>query len=276
MTSKLPRRLHLAFTAVITVATASAAGCATTAESSRQAATFSARKQLTRELVARREWATAFANANDLHRLQPEDAEVLVLRGIVYREQQMPGEAEADLRAALAEDGKSADAHAALAILLDTSSRGVEAETHHRRAVELQPKSSALLNNLGFSLLTRRKNKEALEVLRRAARLDPTARRVRTNLGFAYAALGDLPRAASEFDMGGAPAEAKNNLGFAYESRGDLGNAFDLYVGALRADPHCGRARQNLAHVAGKLGREIPPELRGDSGPQASTKEQTP
>jgi Flp pilus assembly protein TadD len=274
MTMKLNvRHLSLAF---VLLTAGGAGGCATTSESSRQAATFNARKQLTKELVSRREWATAFANANELHQQRPDDAEVLLLRGIVFREQHMPAEAEADLRAALAEDGKNADVHAALAILLDTSSRGAEAETHHRRAVELAPKSSAHLNNLGFSLLTRRKNKDALDILRKAARLDPTARRVRTNLGFAYAALGDLPRAASEFDMGGEPAEAKNNLGFAYESRGDLGNAFELYVSALRVDPRCRRARQNLEHVAVKLGREIPPDLRNETGPQASTKEQTP
>ena len=118
----------------------------------------------------------------------------------------------------------------------------------------------------------RRKTKEALEVLRRAARLDPTNPRLRTNLGFAYAAAGDLPRAAREFAIGASAAEAKNNLGFAYEARGDLTNAYDLYRQALRLDPANQRARGNLDHVARKLGRPTPPELAAAPPAVSTTK----
>ena len=83
---------------------------------------------------------------------------------------------------------------------------------------------------------------------------------MRTNLGFACAAVGDLRRAAREFQMGGTEAEAKNNLGFAYERRGDMANAYDLYVEALRLDPKGERARSNLVHAAIVLGRPVPPE----------------
>ena len=62
--------------------------------------------------------------------------------------------------------------------------------------------------------------------------------------------MGDLRRAAREFQMGGTEAEAKNNLGFAYERRGDMANAYDLYVEALRLDPKGERARSNLVHAA--------------------------
>jgi Flp pilus assembly protein TadD len=246
-------------------------GCATSPERARDEQSFHARKELTRQLVTRGEWASAFAYADEMHRQRPKDAEVLVLRGTIFRERNLLVDAEADLRAAVALDARSGEAHAALGILLDSSGRGTEAETHHRRSVELVPGSAAHLNNLGFSLLTRRKHKEALQVLQRAARLDPTGRRVRTNLGFAYAAMGDLPRAAGEFEMGASAAEAKNNLGFAYETRGDLGNAFELYAQALRVDPACVPARNNLAHVAGALKRPLPADLvAGPAAPVAS------
>lgn len=240
---------------------AASLGCSASLAQRNEDSAFNARKQLTRQLVARADWQSAFAYADELHRQRPEDAEALALRGIIYRERGLPGEAEVDLRAALAADESNAEAHAALAIVLDAAGKGEEAETHHRRAVALAPRNSAYLNNLGFSLLVRHRAKDAIEVLRRAARLEPTNHRVRTNLGFAYAGAGDLPRAAAEFEMGGAPAEAKNNLGFAYEHRGDLHNAFELYAAALRLDPGCRRARTNLAHVAEALGRPVPPEL---------------
>jgi Flp pilus assembly protein TadD len=228
--------------------------------------TFDARKRLTREMIARGEWSTAFSYAESLHREDPEDAEALTLRGVIYRERNLPTEAEADLRAAIASDPKSEEAHAALAILLDHTSRPEEAERHHERAVALAPKNAAYLNNRAFSLFLRRRYKEAVEIYGQAVRLDPTNQRLRTNHGFALAATGDFPRAAREFQMGGAPAVATNNLGFAYEQKGDLARAYDLYLEALRLDPKSERARSNLVHVASRIGRSVPADLLGPAG----------
>jgi Flp pilus assembly protein TadD len=235
-------------------------GCATLFGPKRSE-TFEARKRLTRELVARQDWSAAFFYASQLHQEAPADAEVLVLRGIVYRERGLPTEAEADLKDALEKDDRLPEAHAALGIMYDMSNRGEEAEPHHRKAVALAAENPTYLNNLGFSLFLRHKPREAVEAYQRAVRLSPTMGRIRTNLGFAYAALGDWPRASREFEMGAGPAEAKNNLGFAYEQRGDLTNAYSLYLQALRLDPACGHARANLVYVAQKLGKEIPGDL---------------
>jgi Flp pilus assembly protein TadD len=247
--------------AVILAALAVASGCASTS-SSRKPDTFQARKQLARELIVRQDWREAFFYADQLHRERPKDAEVLVLRGTVYREQGMATEAEADLREALARQGNLAEAHAALGLLLDGNGRGAEGAEHHRKANALAPENPAYLNNLGFSLFLRGKHAEAIKTYQQAARLDPTNRRIRTNLGFAYAASGDWPRAAKEFERGGmTPAQAKNNLGFAYERKGDLGTAYGLYVEAIHLDPKCGPARANLVAVAAKLGRALPEDL---------------
>jgi Flp pilus assembly protein TadD len=231
--------------------------------------TFEARKKLAGELVAREEWQAAFAYLEDLHRERPDDAAVLVLRGIIYRERGLSSEAEADLLQALKLDTRAPEGHAALGILYDVTLRGIAAEKHHREAVKLAPKSFAYLNNLGFSLFLRGKHRDAIGVYQQAARLSPTNRRLRTNLGFAYAASGDLGRAAREFTMGGTPAEAKNNLGFAYERRGDMGHAFDLYLEAARLDPKSNRARSNLVHAAEVLGKPVPDDIATASGPTA-------
>jgi Flp pilus assembly protein TadD len=220
--------------------------------------TFEARKKLTRELERRGEWTPAFAYADQLHRERPRDAETLVLRGTVYRERGMWGEAEKDLLEALSLDGASPEAHAALGILYDVTFRPALAEQQHRAAVRLGPDNPSYLNNLGFSLFLRGRYKDAIEQYEKAASLDPTSRRVRTNLGFAFAASGDLRRAAHEFEMGGTEAEAKNNLGFAYERRGDLKRAYDLYLEASTLDPKSTHARSNLVHAAQVLGREVP------------------
>ncbi|MBN2575350.1 MAG: tetratricopeptide repeat protein [Deltaproteobacteria bacterium] len=247
--------------ALVALVLLSGGACASSA-ADRKPDTFQARKSLTRELVARQSFREAFFYADEMHRERPKDAEVLMLRGIVYREQGMKVEAETDLREALQRAPKLAEAHAALGVLLDGTGRGAEAGEHHEKANALAPDNPAYLNNLGFSLFLRGKHREAITSYHRAARLDPTNRRIRTNLGFAYAAAGDWPRAAHEFDTGSASkAQAKNNLGFAYERRGDLGTAYGLYVEALRLDPSCAQARANLLAIAERMGKPLPEDL---------------
>ena len=222
-----------------------------------------ARMQMAREMVERGDWPQAFPLLDELHRKWPEDAEILTLRGIVYRERGLFHDAEDDLKAALQAAPNDAEAHAALGILYDMQMRpGAEGE--HKAAVALSPENPAYLNNLGFSLFLRQHYKEALKQYEKAARLAPLSHRVRTNMGFAYAAVGDLPSAAREFQMGGSQSEAKNNLGFAYERRGDMANAYEQYLEAVRLDPAATRARSNLVHAAAVLGRPVPPEAQKD------------
>jgi Flp pilus assembly protein TadD len=256
MTTSMTTRSTLATTALLAALAGVGGACATTGELKQD--TFQARKHLAAELIARGDLANAFSYADDLHRERPLDTEVLVLRGIVYRDKGMSTEAEADLREAIALDDRLGEAHAALGILLDLAHRSEQAELEHQRAVALAPANTRYLNNLGFSLFMHGKAREAVLAFGRAARLAPTNRRLRTNLGFALAATGDLRGAAREFQMGGSAAEAKNNLGFAYERRGDLAHAYDLYREASSLDPASKRARSNLAFAAAALGRDLP------------------
>ena len=245
--------------------------CATTARrgSSTTDQAVVARTQLARELVSRGDWGRAFLMLDELHRERPDDTDILTLRGIVYRERGLFSDAEVDLKAAVKAAPKSPEAHAALGILYDVQLRA-EAEAQHKEAVRLAPNNPAYLNNLGFSLYLRQRYKEAIAQYDQAARLAPLSRRVRTNLGFAWAALGDLRRAAREFQMGGNESEAKNNLGFAYERRGDMNNAYQLYLEAVRIDPSAGHARKNLVHAAAILGRPVPPEAKPPTPPASA------
>ena len=261
MKERRPSLVSLAvFALAVSVAGAGATvGCA--AAKPKPDAAYIASAKLARELVARGDWERAFSILDELHRQQPDDAEVLTLRGIVYRERGLYADAETDLKAALASVPASPDAHAALGILYDMQLRP-DAEGQHREAVRLAPNNAAYLNNLGFSLYLRQNFKGAIAEYEKAARLAPLSHRVRTNLGFACAATGDLRRAAREFRMGGTESEAMNNLGFAYERRGELSNAYDMYLAALRLDPAAGKARSNLVHAAAALGRPVPTEAQ--------------
>lgn len=233
--------------------------CATTSKEVR------ARRALADELVKRRQWKAAFDVADGLCRDDPHDPEALVRRGIIYTEQRLLPEAEADLKEAVERAPKLARAHAALGILYDMEGKSADAIAHHRRAVELVPRDPGYLNNLGFSLFVSGRPRDAIPVLHEALRAAPVDARIRNNLGFAYAAAGDLSRAAEQFGIADTPAQAKNNLGWAYERRGAPSQAYDLYVEALRLDPASEAARQNLSRVAKSLGRELPGDLATSS-----------
>jgi Flp pilus assembly protein TadD len=222
-----------------------------------------ARQALGAELVRRGDWRAAFGVVNELCREDPHDANALMLRGIIYTEQRLLPEAEADLKEAVRLEPKLARAHSALAILYDIEHKPKDAIEHHQRAVELAPRDPGYLNNLAFSLFAAGRPREAIPIFHEALREAPTDVRVRNNLGFAYAAAGDLANAAQQFTIAGSPAAAKNNLAWAYERRGSLAQAYDLYVEAVRLDPADEVARRNLSRVAQALGREVPRDLAG-------------
>ncbi len=252
--------MRLSPRALLPVAAALAA-CACAGTQVKRSDTYGARKGLAQEFARRSDWPHAFALVDGLHREDPRDAEVLALRGVIYREKKLLKEAEADFSEALKLESDYALAHSNLAVLLDQQGRGEEAVEHHRRAAKLEPQNAGYVNNLAFSLFIHGKSREAIPVFHEALRLDPTTPRIRNNLGFAYARAGDFPHAAEQFSMGGTRAEAKNNLGYAYQVGNNFAQAFDSYVEALRLQPGLTRARQNLNEVARRLGRPIPTDL---------------
>jgi len=189
---------------------------------------------MARQLVAKGEWRGAFELLNALHREDPEDAEVLTLRGVVYRETGLLTEAREELEQALLLSPDSARTHSALGILLDLAGDSERAVGHHRRAVELDGASAPYLNNLAFSDFARGRVAEAIAGFERALRLDPTNARIHNNLGFALARAGDFGRAAGQFARAEAPAQARLNLGLAHELRGNLALALEQYESAAR------------------------------------------
>lgn len=231
------------------------------------------RKAMAREALGRGQHRAALDLLGELYREVPEDAEVLLMRGVALREQGLFSEAETELAEAVRLAPEEAAIHAAYGVLLDQTGRGEEALEHHRQASELDPGNAAWLNNLAFSSFAQGKTAAAVESYRKALRLAPNDARIRNNLGFAYARQGDFTLAAEQFRRAGVPAEAANNLGCAYELQGNLAQAFEHYLQALRLDPSSAAVRQNLVHLAGRLGRPVPEDVAAQGEAAASGKE---
>ncbi|MGI5862207.1 MAG: tetratricopeptide repeat protein [Myxococcales bacterium] len=221
----------------------------------------SLRLSMARQLIEREDWRGAFEVLERLYRDRPDDAEVLTLRGIVYRETGLLAEARVELEAATQKDPQSAAAVSALAILLDQIGEHEQAGQLHRRAVELEPRNAAYLNNLAFSSFVRGRLEEAIAGFEEALRIEPMHPRIRNNLGFACARAGQLEKAAEHFSRAGTPAQTRHNLAYAHELAGDLARAYELYAQAVRLAPECELSRRGLEQVASRLGRQLPPDL---------------
>jgi Flp pilus assembly protein TadD len=253
MTVRLPS------TSIVAVAALLLAGCAGR-QRSEVDATRRVRLGIAESMAERGEWSATLEGANALTRDDPSDMAVRILRARALRHLGMLSEAESDLEGVLAREPRNAAAHAELGVVCELAGKVAEALPHHREAHRLAPRDPRYLNNLAFALTLRGKEREAIPLLEEALRIDPGNARMRNNLGFAYAAKGDFMRATQQFHLGGAPAQAKNNLGLAYELKGNLTQAYELYLEAWRLEP-APTTRDNLVHVAQKLGRSVPPEV---------------
>jgi tetratricopeptide (TPR) repeat protein len=167
----------------------------------------------------------------------PEDPRAHVLYGTVLRDQGLLPQAEAQLRAALKISAARADAHAALAILLDLTDRHAEALRHHRRAARLEPGNAAYRNNLGFSLLSAGEAEDAIGPLEQALALDPGLPQAYANLGFAYGRAGRLDDAERTLRSGLGEAAALYDLALIHDDRDEADQADALRERAYAIDP---------------------------------------
>jgi TolB-like protein/Tfp pilus assembly protein PilF len=98
-------------------------------------------------------------------------------------ESEAAAKAKAAAEKALAIDGSSADAHAALAAANWSLFNFADAEVEFRRALEVNPNLSNAHHWFGLFLSWENRNEEAISHLRRAVELDPLNLQYSTNLG---------------------------------------------------------------------------------------------
>ena len=127
-----------------------------------------------------------------------EARDAYVQLGIGYLQQGEPARAKAPLREALELDSRSADAHAALALVFQAEMENELADKHFREA--LASRSDArILNNYGSFLYEQKRYREALQRFTAASAdtLYPERARVFQNLGMTTLQLGQ-PEAAEQ------------------------------------------------------------------------------
>ncbi len=224
-----------------------AMGCASTESQGPKLDRSLLRRELARTLADHGEWASATRPLVELAAERPQDAQVRVALGTVYREQGLYDEAEQAYSAALRLKPKLAEAYSGRGIVRELrGDSGDAALDDFAAAASLAPQDASLHNNLGFALYLRGRYAEATQAFRAALALDPSARRIRNNLGFAYGRLGQMDKARREFERAGEVAAVLNNLGYLMEQAQDVGAACDYYRRAGELDPNLSVTRNNF------------------------------
>lgn len=134
----------------------------------------------------------------DQGRREARDAYIQL--GIGYLQQGAAGRAKTPLRKALEIDPRSADAHAALALVFQTEMENDLADKHYREALSAR-KDARILNNYGSFLFEQKRYAEAMERFSQAAEdnLYPERARVFQNLGMTALQMGQRDEAERYF-----------------------------------------------------------------------------
>jgi len=162
-------------------------------------------------------------------------------------------------RAAIKLDPSLFEAHYNLALTLDKSGQGGEAEAEYRETLRLRPAYTAAALNLGAALYGQKRYPEAIAVYRDALARDPRSEAARNNLAEAYRAAGARDEARREFErlLKDNPDYAPAHYGLGVlldDDRGDRRRAAEHYRRYLALAPQAAdveQVRQWLEHAEG-------------------------
>lgn len=150
-------------------------------------------------------------------------------------------------------------AHNNLGGVLMRNGKIIEAITHFRQAVWIQPRLAGAHYNLGNALVQEGKVTEAISHYEQALQIKPDFADVQYNWGTALMGQGRLAESALHFELALQIkpdfAEARGNLGFILQQTGRTQEAATDYEQALRLKPDYVDAHFNLGVALEKLGR---------------------
>lgn len=132
-------------------------------------------------------------------------------------------------------------AHHNLGAALAADGRTAEAMASFRRALDLHPEYAGAHNSLAVALQKQGRRREAVEHYREALRINPSFAEAHYNLANALQAAGDTEGAVAHYRdairLGPPRTRVYSNLGVALYSAGRLEEAIACFESALRIDP---------------------------------------
>ena len=180
-------------------------------------------------------------------------------RGVAFIKQGRLQDAAAELRLAVANEGRNSSACVGLGLIAQCLGRPAEAADHFRQALALNPDNSEAHCNLGIALCQMGEFNQGIDQFNQAIALDPGDATSHTNLGMALLQLGRDDdairqfRAALEADPKSIPAHYQ--LGNILSRQGQPDQAAGQFQDILQLDSNHVEALANLGVIAMHQGR---------------------
>jgi len=185
--------------------------------------------------------------------LNPNETQVHLTMGRLYRATGEPEKALAELRKALSLDSLNVSVYSNLASAYTALRRPADAENAYLQAVRIRPSYFPAYTNLGVFYMNRGEYNKAIEPLSLVVKLAPDHADGHTNLGTLYYFMNRLDDALPEFGRSLAirpTSIAYSNRGGIYHVKGDYARAREEYRHALDLEGNSPLLWGNLADAA--------------------------
>jgi predicted TPR repeat methyltransferase len=199
-----------------------------------------------------------------VHRLLPENSNVLANLAIVCRDQGKFTQAEAYCRKAIAIDPDDPAQHLNLGAILEAGQDLAGAQLAYEKALEAAPSHAKVLNNLGKLLHQQGVTARGRELIEQAVRIEPNYPLALNNLGVIYSEQGDLQLAGKclekSVQLDPDNVSALYNLAGVRNGQNNFPEAQAILNRLLAIDPDHQAARHMLAALSGATPPSAPRE----------------
>ncbi len=200
-----------------------------------------------------------FAEAERLylqvHRLLPENINVVANLGIICRDLGKLNEAEVYCRRALAAAPDDPEQHLNLGAILEAGNDPGGARVVYEKALKLAPCHPKILNNLGKLLHQQGLLAQGIDLIEQAVRIEPNYPLALNNLGVIYSERGDLDLAgeclAKSASLDPGNINTLYNLAGLFNAQNNFIKAQAILNQLLTIDPNHQAARHMLAALSG-------------------------
>lgn len=183
--------------------------------------------------------------------LQPDNADILHLLGVVYYQQHNYGVAIEHISKAIENKPEFPEAYNNMGAVLKEIGHHEEALKCYEKAITFKPDYPEAYNNMGLSLKASGRHDEAVRYYRHAIHHKPDFYEAYNNLGIVLKDIGCLDEAARCFQevihINPHYADAYNNLGGVFQEKGQTDRAVTYYQKAIDADYEHSYAHFNLS-----------------------------
>lgn len=197
-------------------------------------------------------------------RLNPEDHQLRIKIGYLYRQSGRPKEAARAFQEAISIDPDNAEPHCQLGNISKESGQKSDATNHYKKALRLNPQLAEAIGNLANIYMEDGIPEASIPLLQKAVELLPAHPVSHNNLALAYQQTGHLEKAIASLEkalkLQPDYAPSLNNLGIIYVEQNKLDQAINLYRNCLTVQPKNPDFLNNLG-LALKAKGDIPASI---------------